>query len=368
MKIFIIVAALMAAIAAAAVAIPLLRSRRSRVVGVVAAAIMSGAAAGLYPLWSNWDWSVVAEDKAAPDPAVLAMVTKLEQHLKDQPTDLAGWLMMGRSYIALERPEDAVIAFQHAYSLSKNADAALGLGEALSVRAGGDITPQASQLFEEAIALAPDDPKALFYGGFAAAIRGDTDLARQRWQALKDLHPPPQIEQMLDARLAELGPAPGGGIAGGTAGAATGGGAGPGTNSSAGGTNASAAVSAGPSVNVNISIAPALKARVTSGAPLFVFAREPGGAGPPLAAKRLTTAAIGTQVNLSAADSMIPGRVLSSGQKVSITARISFSGQPTPADGDLYGEASYEVGSGADLNLVIDRVTGDRAAPATVAQ
>jgi cytochrome c-type biogenesis protein CcmH len=239
--------------------------------------------------------------------------------------------------MTLERADDAVIAFQHANSLGKNADAALGLGEALSVRAGGEITPQASQLFEEALQLAPDNPKALFYGGFAAALRGNTDLARQRWQALKDLHPPPQIEQMLDARLAELGPDAG-------------------TNPPPGGTNAGATVSSGPQVNVNISLAPALKARVTSGAPLFVFAREPGGSGPPLAAKRLTTAAIGTQVSLSAADSMIPGRVLTSGRKVSITARISFSGQPTPAAGDLYGEAAYEVGSGGALDLVIDRV------------
>jgi cytochrome c-type biogenesis protein CcmH len=352
MKIFIIIAAVMAAIAAATVAIPLLRTPRSRIVGVIAAAIMSGAAAGLYPLWSNWDWREAAEEKAAPDPAVLAMVAKLEQHLKDEPNDLTGWLMMGRSYLALDRAEDAVVAFEHAYSLDKNADAALGLGEALSVRAGGDITPQASQLFEEAVSLAPDNPKALFYGGFAAAIRGDPGLARQRWQTLKDLHPPPQIEQMLDARMAELGPAPA--LSAGTGLAA---GSGPsGTKSSASGTNASAAASAGPSVNVNISVAPALRARVTSGAPLFLFAREPGGTGPPLAAKRLTTAAIGTQVNLSAADSMIPGRVLSSGQKVSITARVSFSGQPTPAAGDLYGEASYQVGSRADLNLVIDQV------------
>jgi len=352
MKIFIIIAAVMAAIAAATVAIPLLRTPRSRIVGVIAAAIMSGAAAALYPLWSNWDWRVAAEEKAAPDPAVLAMVAKLEQHLKDEPNDLTGWLMMGRSYLALDRAEDAVIAFEHAYSLDKNADAALGLGEALSVRAGGDITPQASQLFEEAVSQAPDNPKALFYGGFAAAIRGDPGLARQRWQALKDLHPPPQIEQMLDARMAELSPAPAPSAAAGLA--ALGGPAG--TKSSASGTNASAAVTAGPSVNVNISVAPGLRARVTGGAPLFVFAREPGGTGPPLAAKRLTTAAIGTQVNLSAADSMIPGRVLSSGQKVSITARVSFSGQPTPAAGDLYGEASYQVGSGADLNLVIDQV------------
>ena len=332
MKAFILIAALMAAIAAAAVAIPLLRTRRSRIAGLVAAAIISGAAAGLYPLWSNWDWRDAADHRAAADPNVIAMVAKLEQHLKEEPDDLTGWLMMGRSYIALERAADAVVAFQHAYSLGRNnADAALGLGEALSVRAGGEITPQASQLFEEALKLAPDNPKALFYGGFAAAVRGDATLARRRWTALEDLHPPPQIQQMLAARLAELGPAPGAG------------------------TDASP-LSAAAQVNVNISIAPALKARVTSGAPLFVFAREPGATGPPLAVKRLTTSAIGTQVSLSAADSMVPGRVLSGGQKVSITARVSFSGQPAPAAGDLYGEAAYEVGSGGALDLVIDRV------------
>jgi cytochrome c-type biogenesis protein CcmH len=347
MSTFIVVAALMAAIAAAIVAVPLLRFRGSRVLGVAAAAIVAAAAAGLYPLWSNWDWHAVADVKVPPNPDVLAMVAKLEQHLKEQPGDLTGWLMMARSYMALERADDAVMAYQHAYALSKNVEATLGLGEALSVRAGGQITTQASQLFEEALRLAPDNPKALFYGGFGAAIRGDTRLARQRWQALKDMHPPEQIEQMLDARLAELGPDPGTGPAAVRA---------AGTNSSPEGTSASATLSAGPEVDVNISIAPALKARVTSGAPLFVFAREPGGSGPPLAAKRLTTEAIGTRVSLSSADSMIPGRVLKDGQKVSITARVSFSGQPTPVAGDLYGEADHLVGSGGALNLVIDQV------------
>jgi cytochrome c-type biogenesis protein CcmH len=343
MTTFIVVAALMAAIAAATVAVPLLRSQRSRLLGVLAAALVAGAAAGLYPLWSNWDWDAPADARAAQSPDVLAMVSKLEQHLKDQPSDLEGWLMLGRSYMALERADDAVMAYQHAYDLGKGADAALGLAEALSVRAGGEITPQAGELFEEALKQTPDNPKALFYGGFAAAIRGDRGLARERWQALKELHPPKQIEDMLDARLAELGPEPNAKP-------------GAGTTPLPGGTSASAGVSAAAQVDVKITVAPALKARVTSGAPLFVFAREPGGSGPPLAAKRLTTEAIGTQVSLSSADSMIPGRVLKSGQKVSITARVSFSGQPTPAAGDLYGEAAYEVGSGGALDLVIDRV------------
>jgi cytochrome c-type biogenesis protein CcmH len=344
---FLVVAACMAAIAATAVAVPLLRDRQSRVVGAIAAVLVIGAAAGLYPLWSNWNWHAPAAAPGAAGPDITAVVAKLEKHLQDAPDDLQGWLMLGRSYLELQRLDDAVRAYDRAHRLGRNAEAALGLGEALSMRAGGEITPDAANLFDEALAIAPSNPKALLYGGFAAAIRGDRALARGRWLALKDLHPPPQIVQMLDARIAELGPVGGAGNLPE---------AGAGTSSSPAGTNASAEGSAPAEVAVNIQIAPALKSRLKSEAPLFVFAREPGGQGPPLAAKRLTSAAIGTQVHLSAADSMIPGRVLSAGKRVSITARISFSGQPIPAAGDLYGEVSADVGRGAALNLLIDRV------------
>ncbi len=95
---------------------------------------------------------------------------------------------------------------------------------------------------------------------------------------------------------------------------------------------------------------------MTGDAQLFVFAREPGSQGPPLAAKRLSSSAIGTQIHLSSADSMMPGRALSAGQRVSITARVSFSGQPLPAAGDLYGELTYDVGRDGVRDLVIDRV------------
>jgi cytochrome c-type biogenesis protein CcmH len=342
MNAFLIVAALMAAIAASVVAIPLMRERKGRVIGALAALLVAGVAAGLYPLWSNWDWHAPASaaQQAPSAPDVIAMVAKLEQHLRDDPNDLAGWLMLGRSYSALQRLDDAVSAYERAHQIdAKSAEATLGLGEALSLRAGGEITPPASQLFEEAITLAPNNPKALLYGGFAAATRGDRALARSRWQALKDLNPPPQIVQMLDARIAELGPA---GESG--------------TNASAAGTSASAEGSAAAQVTVNIRIAPALTSRLKPETPLFVFAREPGSQGPPLAAKRLTSAAIGTRVLLSSADSMLPGHVLVAGKRVSITARVSFSGRPTPAAGDLYGELSYEVGHDGAVDLVIDRV------------
>jgi cytochrome c-type biogenesis protein CcmH len=200
----------------------------------------------------------------------------------------------------------------------------------MSLRAGGNITPEAAKLFEQALGVEPGNPKALLYGGFAAAARGDVAAARSRWLALKEMHPPAQIEQLLDARIAELGAAEAG--------------------------NAPERAASDAEVSVNIRIAPAIKSRLTREAPLFVFAREPGGKGPPLAAKRLTSSAIGTQIHLSAADSMIPGRVLTKGSRVSITARVSFSGQPLPATGDLYGELTYDVGQDGTRDLLIDRV------------
>jgi cytochrome c-type biogenesis protein CcmH len=339
MNTFLVVAAVMAAIAAAAVALPLLRDKQSRVLGGLMAVIVIGAAAGLYPLWSNWNWHAPAQSQApAAGPDIAAMVAKLEKRLGEQPDDLKGWIMLGRSYLALERLDEAIGAYDHAHRLDANsAEASMGLGEAMSLRAGGEITPEAAQLFEQALVSAPDNPKALLYGGFAAAVRGDRALARTRWQALKNLHPPPQIEQMLDARIAELG-APAG------------------TTPSPVGTSTSAGVVGAADVTVKIDIAPALKSRLVSEAPLFVFAREPGSGGPPLAAKRLTSTAIGSEIHLSPADSMMPGRVLVSGQRVSVTARVSFTGQPIPSTGDLYGELTYDVGRDGVRNLVIDRV------------
>src|ERR1700730_3089572 len=270
MNIFLVVAAIMAAIAAGAVALPLLRDRHSRWLGALLAVVVLGASAGLYPLWSNWNWHAPAPSEAAAGPDVAAMVAKLEKRLQDQPGDLTGWLMLGRSYLTLNRLDDAVVAYDHAYRLdAKNAEAAMGLGEAMSLGAGGQITPRAAQLFEEALAMAPDNPKALLYGGFAAAMRGDRALARTRWEALKDMHPPAQIVQMLAARIAELGPPAGGSAAGGTAEAAS-----AGTNASPAGTGSSAGGLSGADVTVNISIAPALKSRLVSEVPLFVFARE----------------------------------------------------------------------------------------------
>jgi cytochrome c-type biogenesis protein CcmH len=54
---------------------------------------------------------------------------------------------------------------------------------------------------------------------------------------------------------------------------------------------------------------------------------------------------------------MLPGRNLSSAGRVTIEARISQSGQPMPAAGDLQGSSGViNPSDGRPLKIVIDRV------------
>src|ERR1700735_550287 len=135
---FLVIAALMAAIAAAAVALPLLRDRQSRLLCAAAPLAVAGAGAGLYPLWSNWNWHAPVESGTV-SPEVLAMVAKLQREMQVHPNDLEGWLLLGRSDLALNRIDDAILAYEHARRLdAASVEAMLGLGEGPRIRSGGN--------------------------------------------------------------------------------------------------------------------------------------------------------------------------------------------------------------------------------------
>ncbi len=342
MTLFILIATVMALAAALVIAWPLLRGGHRRLAPAIAAFLVLLLSGFLYTRWSTWDWS--GQKQVPPEGAqIAAMVSRLETKLEANPNDLQGWLMLGRSYLTLERFDDAIAAYDHAVRLGdgKDAESLLGMGEAMSMRAGGRIIPPAAQMFESALKLAPQNPRALLYGGFAAASRGDSEQARSRWEALKALNPPPQLVQMLDARIAELQMQA------------------PGASAAAPATADAAPATAGAetaTATVSVKISAALSTRAKPDSTVYIFASEPDVRGPPLAVKRLQVSDLSAPISLSAGDSMVPGRTLRSGQSVRIAARVSFSGQPTPSTGDLYGELTYNVGQDGTRDLIIDRV------------
>jgi cytochrome c-type biogenesis protein CcmH len=343
---FIVIAAAMVFAVTALIAVPLLSRRVSApqapwTVLAVLAVLMLGASA-LYGTFSNWNWAHPQADTADGSPQ--SMVATLARRLTRNPEDLNGWLLLGRSYSVLQETPLAIRAYERANDLAKgtNADALLGLAEALISQDDTQLAGRAGQLVEKALTLEPTSPKALFYGAAAAIQRKQLPLARERFAALLAENPPdnvrPIIQQQLDAIDQALGTRP-------TADAPAAPGAAP-----------VAAHGATARVRINITLAPTLKLDAKGGAPLFVFVRDPRAAGPPLAVKRLP-AHFPQTVELSSADAMLAGHGMQIGQDVEIVARLSGSGGPLAGSGDPFGSVAYHVAATGSVNVVIDRLT-----------
>lgn len=375
MMTFVILAAVLTVAVATAIAVPLLRRdpqvARAPWVAAAAVAVLGIGASALYVTLSNWSWSRAA----APDDSPRAMVSRLARQLMANPRDLNGWLMLGRSYMALNETELAVRAYERANQLSggKNADALVGLAEGLAVEDESSLAGRAGQLIEKALAIDPTSAKALFMGAAAALHRGDLPLARQRFAALLALDPPDAVKSLIeqqvsaiDHQLASNGagagpPAAGGASAGGAgvpAGAASAAGEGqaPGVARSTGMGDPPAAAAQRAAIRIRVALSPKLGYEQTEGVPLYVFVRDPKQPGPPLAVKRLETR-FPQAVELSAADAMIAGRTISAGEDVQVVARIARSGSPIGKRGDPFGETAYHVGSDRVVDVVIDRLT-----------
>lgn len=345
MTVFVLIALALGAGAAACVAWPLFRASSSSSPRAPLAAAASAAAvlvggAGLYALWSDWNWDSTTEASGTP----VAMVASLARRLEREPDDLQGWLMLGRSYSALEQYPLAARAYQRADRLSggRNAEALTGWAEALALGDENELQGRAGRLFEQALALDPTSGKALFFGGIAAQRRGELPLARQRFAQLLTLNPPESVRPILEQQIVALD----GAIAQGAGQAATAPDA-PGKPPAAAGADAV--------VRLAIAIDPALATKVPAGASLFVLVRHPGQPGPPLAAKRLA-ATFPQDVVLTPADSMLPGRSFAAGDKVEVVARVALGGTPTAQSGDPSGQIAYEVGRDQQKRVLIDRL------------
>lgn len=337
---FVLIAGSLAAGAAVLLLLPLVRQRADSrpAAGLAAGALLCVlllGGAGLYAAFSNYSW--VASPATMDSPA--AMAAKLAQRLGDSPGDLDGWLMLGRTYATLEQYPLASRAYQRADRIAngQNVDAIIGIAEALLAQDFEQIRSGAGHLIERALTLEPNNSKALLYGAFAAMSRGETASARERFNRMLTLNPPPEIRHIIEKQLLVLD-----------------GGQAPQVAPPAQGAPEEQGAKAAK-VAVHVTLAPALASKVPAGAQLFVAARDPQAPGPPFAAKRLP-ATFPIDVELSAADAMMPSRRISAGQKLEIVARVALGGTPTATSGDPFGQVSYHVGKDGRLNIVIDRL------------
>lgn len=265
----------------------------------------------------------VAAADVPPDADMTTLVAELQARMDAEPDDVAGWMLLGRSYRSLQQFDASLAAFRRANELAPNDPGIMvEVAEAMIFAAGpGNMNPEVPFILEAALRLEPQLQKALWLSGMVAMQGGDDLEAIRQWDGLMPLLEPgsavaASVQQQIDAARTRLGLAtpqqPTAGWAG---------------------------------IELVVQ-APENIPDLTPESALFIIARDPSAPNPPLGAVRLSPA-FPARVRVTDANSMMPQRPISGADQVQLEARLSISGNPQAGEGDLQSEAII-VSSGTD--------------------
>ncbi|WP_341913578.1 c-type cytochrome biogenesis protein CcmI [Ferrovibrio terrae] len=153
-----------------------------------------------------------AQQRAAEDAKLRAdterLITQLRDRLSADPNRADGWLLLGRSLLALDRPAEAVTAFDRMVALQPDdVEGYAFRAEALTLAADGAVTPPAQRDFRAVLEREPQHPGARYYLGLARLQEGDTRGAYDDWYGLAAESPAdaPWLD-LVQSRLRELAP------------------------------------------------------------------------------------------------------------------------------------------------------------------
>jgi cytochrome c-type biogenesis protein CcmH len=294
-------------------------------------------AAGIYA-WLGNQSAISVEPAAAPAPANAAaahatnaqqmegMIAKLVERLNASPNDVEGWIMLGRSYVAMGKIEDAIRAQRKVIELNpKNAHAYADLADSLALANGRNLEGEPEKVIAKALALDPDHVKALALSGTLALNRGQAAKAATLWErALKGAEPDTPMANQLQRAIAQARERAGMAASG-----------------------ATAPVNAGKaSISGKVVLSDALKKQVSPDDAVFIYARSLQDGAPPLAIVRKQVRDLPFEFVLDDTFAMTPTSRLSLVKEARIGARISKSGTAKPQAGDLQGGGTGVVAVG----------------------
>ena len=325
-------------------AIPSASGGRGGVTAWILAALIPLTAASLYFWIGQPDGlrseALSAEQQASPT-EVDEMVARLAARLEKNPDDPRGWMMLARSYYVMQRMPEAVVAFEKAALVVKDdPDFYADYADALAVSQGRRLDGKPLQLVQLALKIDPVHPKALAMAGSEAFFRKDYQGALAYWEKLQPLLPPDsEMGKSIESSIAEARELGGIKAPAKSAGAA-----------SANPKPATKAVDAksapGASVSGRVTLSPAIASKASPQDTLFIVARAVNGPRIPLAVLRKRVSDLPVEFTLDDAMAMSPELKLSGFPEVSVTARISKSGNAIAQSGDLQGvSAPVKVGA-----------------------
>jgi cytochrome c-type biogenesis protein CcmH len=341
------------AVSAAVVSWPLFTgAAKEKITGLFVLLILPLAGILMYqaigtPEAINMPSAMVAQRSAQQSPAhseqqgqMEELVASLQQRMNENPDDPEGWLILGRSLKTMQRYADAEVALGNANRLVPgNPAIMIELAETMLFTSGQpEVSDEARQLIEAALAIDPNQQKGLWIMGMASAQEGDDTQAIAYWQKLLGLLEPASgphqaVTEQIEMAQTRMGQAP---VAAPTAvvepaveepvAAA------PAMSKPA---ETSPMVAEGFGIPVTVSIGDGMSASIPSSAALFIFVHPKGAAGMPLAVKRLAPRGFPMTLNFTDADLLRPGGSLQDFEELDISARISMAGIANGASGDI---------------------------------
>jgi cytochrome c-type biogenesis protein CcmH len=271
-------------------------------------------------------------------PEHVAMIKALSDRLEQNPNDGKGWAMLARSYAVLKRYKEALPAYEKAANLIHDDPVLLvDYADILAAANGRNLQGKPAELIQSALMLDPTNLKGLNLMGTVSYQKGDFTHAIGYWQKILTLVPPEsQLAKQANKNIAiaqnkaaEQGKQP---------------------------SSAKAQAATGVQISGVVKLSPALAGRVSPTDTLFVFAKAVSGPPMPVAVIRAQAKDFPQRFNLDDSMAMMPTMKLSNFKEVTVSAKISKSGNATPQSGDLKGEvATVKVGTN-NVELVIDKV------------
>ncbi|MEY3220198.1 MAG: hypothetical protein RIT27_1555 [Pseudomonadota bacterium] len=323
------------------------RARWAAIVILIALPLLS---VGIF--WKTGHFNILETLQNTPSPSkqqaelnsLDEMVGRLVEKMAQNPEDIKGWIMLGRSYAVLERYADAEQAYAKAVALTKENDPDIlaDYAEAVALKNDGQMAGKPLELAQKILTNHADHPKSLWLVGLNAAQQENYAEAVRYWEkVLQQIPPNSEAWKTMQSHIQEVRKA--GNL--------------PETPNSQ---TSNPTVSSPVDLNVQIEISPDLQAQLQPDATLFIYA-HPTQNKMPLAMIRKTAKDLPLNVTLNDSQAMLPTAKLSQYQEVIVAARISKSGTATPQTGDLFGETGIinTQNLSQPIKIIINQVVGN---------
>lgn len=282
------------------------------------------------------------------------LLPQLEKRLQDNPDDVQGWRLLGRSYLSLQNYPKAREALERARALDEtNVDTLTQLAESIAMSKGGDLSGEAMELLEQSISLNPQHEHTLWLRSIGKQQAGDHQEALLGFNFLMGLAQGNDdaiatIDQMRSRSIQALGA---NSVRQANQSKTD-------SDSNDISANTTDSLASDISVTVNVSLSEEAAASASANQAVFIYATATNGPPMPLAVSRHTVSDLPLSVVLNDSMAMIPNMKLSAFDEVTIGARVSASGNPIAQSGDWFVESgSINVENTDTISLSINKVT-----------